>query len=124
MKKKEKIVLSGTSADISAKTTRSQLKKILASSDFFATESQRDFLNFVVQQTLAGNSDEIKGFTVATRVFGRGQDFDQAVEPIVSIQANKLRRAFERYYLVHIDISKGAYVPVFTDRMSFRVEGE
>ena len=90
-----------------------------------------DFLNFVVQQTLAGNSAEIEGFTVATRVFGRGQDFDQAVDPIVSIQANKLRRALERYYLVagqkdlvHIDIPKGAYFPVFTDRMSSRVEGK
>jgi adenylate cyclase len=37
---------------------------------------------------------------VATQVFGRGEDFNQATDPIVSIQANKLRRALERYYLV------------------------
>jgi hypothetical protein len=49
---------------------------------------------------LSGRSHEIKGYTVATQVFGRGEDFNQATDPIVSIQANKLRRALERYYLV------------------------
>lgn len=107
--------------NILADAIRNQLQRILASSEFTATESQRKFLKFVVLETLCGNSAEIKGFAVATRVFGRGDDFDQAVDPIVSIQANKLRRALERYYLVagqsdpvYIDIPKGTYVPVFT----------
>ncbi len=101
--------------------THKQLQRILASTEFTATKSQRKFLNFVVLETLAGNGDNIKGFTVATRVFGRGDDFDQAIDPIVSIQANRLRLALERYYLVvghndpvYIDIPKGTYVPVFT----------
>ncbi len=108
---------------ISADSIRNQLRRILASPEFTATESQRKFLKFVVLETLAGNSDEIKGFTVATCVFGRGDDFDQGIDPIVSIQANKLRRALERYYLVaghsdpvYIDIPKGTYVPVFTEQ--------
>ncbi|BHH84687.1 hypothetical protein [Desulforhopalus sp. 52FAK] len=108
--------------ELSIDSIRNQLQRILASSEFTATESQRKFLDFVVLQTLAGYSSEIKGFTVATCVFGRGDDFDQANDPIVSIQANKLRRALERYYLVagqndsvHIDIPKGTYVPVFTE---------
>ena len=101
--------------------THKQLQRILTSPEFTATKSQRKFLNFVVLETLAGNGDDIKGFTVATRVFGRGDDFDQAIAPIVSIQANKLRRALERYYLVvghndpiFINIPKGTYIPVFT----------
>lgn len=106
---------------LSTDSIRNQLQRIQASPEFTATESQRKFLDFVVLQTLSGNSGEIKGFTVATCVFGRGDDFDQANDPIVSIQANKLRRALERYYLVaghndsiYIDIPKGTYVPVFT----------
>jgi adenylate cyclase len=75
-----------------------------------------------VETALAGRSHEIKGYTVATQVFGRGEDFNQATDPIVSIQANKLRRALERYYLVagqndpiRIEIPKGTYVPLFRE---------
>ena len=77
-----------------------QLQKILDSQEFQATENQRDFFHFVVSETLAERAHEIKGYTVATRVFGRKADFDPNLDPIVNIQANKLRRALERYYLV------------------------
>jgi adenylate cyclase len=105
---------------LSPKNIQRQLHRILASVEFQATDQQREFLRFVVSETLAGNAHEIKGFTVATRVFGRKMDFDQTIDPIVSIQANKLRRALERYYLVagkqdqvRIDLPKGTYVPTF-----------
>ena len=101
------------------------LDSLLVSPDFKATPQQTAMLKFVVAQTLAGNSDTIKGFTVATEVFGRGADFDQNIDPIVSIQAARLRRALERYYqtsgkneALRIDIPKGTYVPVFEMRSS------
>lgn len=99
---------------------REQMKRLLNSTEFKATDAQKAFLKYVVEKTLAGQTDGIKGYTVATEVFGRKEDFDQATDPIVSIQANKLRRALERYYLVEgqkdsirIDIPKGSYVPLF-----------
>jgi adenylate cyclase len=104
----------------SAESIQHQVNRILASPEFKATDVQKSFLTYVVETVLAGRSHEIKGYTVATQVFGRGEDFNQATDPIVSIQANKLRRALERYYLVagqndpiRIDIPKGTYVPVF-----------
>ena len=103
-----------------AEEIRQQLQRILDSPEFHATQRQREFLQFVVAETIAGRSEEIKGYTIATRVFGRNEDFDQAMDPIVSIQAGQLRRALERYYLVagsrdpiRIDIPKGTYVPTF-----------
>jgi TolB-like protein/tetratricopeptide (TPR) repeat protein len=97
-----------------------QLKKITGSPEFLVTKRQLDFLNFVVSETLHGRSADLKGYLVATKVFGRTAEFDASTDPIVSIQANKLRRALERYYLVEgqrdpirIDIPKGAYVPSF-----------
>ena len=97
-----------------------QLARIQESPEFMASEAQRAFLHYVIAKTLAGQADEIKGYTIATEVFGRSPDFDQATDPVVSIQANKLRRALERYYLVagqadpiRIDIPKGSYVPTF-----------
>jgi adenylate cyclase len=101
-----------------------QLQRILASPAFRATDAQKAFLEFVVKKMLTGESEEIKGYTVATRVFGRREDFDQATDPIVSIQANKLRRALEHYYLtagnkdpVRIEIPKGSYVPNFIEQI-------
>jgi TolB-like protein len=105
---------------VSSDESRRQLQRILDSPEFHATDRQREFLKFVVAETLGGRSHTVKAYTVATRVFGRTDDFDQATDPIVSIQANQLRRALERYYLVAgqndpvvIDIPKGGYVPTF-----------
>jgi TolB-like protein len=100
-----------------------QFRRIVESPDFSATPQQRAFLEFVVTQTLSGKGHNIKGYTIATQVLGRDENFDQAIDPIVSIQANKLRRALERYYLlsgkedtIHLEIPWGTYVPVFKTR--------
>ena len=107
----------------SRKAIEKQMQRIQSSPEFHATKQQRAFLDFVVSETLTGRSHEIKGYTVATRVFGRSPDFDPTYDPIVSIQANKLRRALERYYLtagkhdsLRTDIPKGTYVPTFHEQ--------
>jgi adenylate cyclase len=109
-----------SSSGFPSSIVKAQMERILNSPEFKATDAQRAFLRYVVEKTLAGHADAIKGYTVATEVFGRHEDFDQATDPIVSIQANKLRRALERYYLVggqndpvRIEIPKGSYVPLF-----------
>lgn len=101
---------------------RTQLDRILGHPEFHATEKMREFLRFIVEETLAGNARSLKGFTIATEVFGRDEEFDPAHDPVVRIQAGRLRRAVERYYLVagrndpiYIDIPKGGYVPVFSE---------
>lgn len=103
-----------------AERMRHHLDHLLGSPHFKATDTQRAFLQFVVEKSLAGKAHEIKGFTVATEVFRRSADFDQSSDPIVSIQANKLRRTLELYYLTkgtedpfRIEIPKGSYVPIF-----------
>lgn len=107
-------------SNISADEIRRQLDRLLASPDFQVTPQQSALLNYVVNQTLSGNASLIKGYTVATEAFGRKSDFNQSIDPIVSIQAAGLRKALEFYYLrvgkhdpVRIDIPKGTFVPVF-----------
>ena len=97
-----------------------QLHRILSSPEFDATARQKKFLRFVTQMFLEGRAGEIKGYTVATEVFGRKTDFDPSTDPIVSIEARRLRRNLEHYYLtagrrdrVQITIPKGSYVPSF-----------
>jgi adenylate cyclase len=100
---------------------REQLDRILTHREFHATDKMRDFLRFVVEEKLAGRASRLKGYTIATRVFARGDDFDASEDPVVRIQAGRLRRALERYYLVaggrdpiFIDIPKGRYIPYFS----------
>lgn len=100
---------------------RSQLSRILASPAFDAPARNRRFLEFVVQQAIEGRADRIKAYTIATDVFHRGTDFDPQLDSIVRIEAGRLRRSLEHYYLtagvddpVRIAIPKGSYVPVFT----------
>jgi adenylate cyclase len=107
---------------------RQQLDKILISHQFVNSPNKRNFLRFIVEKTLAGQSAGIKGYTVATQVLGRKADFDPDLDPIVRIQAGRLRRALERFYEVQgksdavvIEVPKGSYVPVF--RTISRQEG-
>ncbi len=92
----------------------------VASADFPASARNRRFLEYVVRRTLDGSPDKISGYHVATRVFGREPDFNPTTDPIVRIEAAKLRRDLEVYYLksgsrapVRITLPRGGYVPVF-----------
>src|SRR4051794_10670903 len=78
-------------------------------------------LRYVVEEALAGRGERIKAYTVAVEVFGRDEAFDANADPAVRLEAGRLRRALERYYLVAgradlvlIGIPKGGYVPAFT----------
>jgi adenylate cyclase len=96
-----------------------ELERVLASRDFDASPRSRTFLRYVVGETLAGRQDRLTQQAIATTVFDRREDFDPTVDPIVRIQAGRLRRSLERYYLlagtadpVRIELPRGTYVPV------------
>jgi TolB-like protein len=108
------------SVDPSPEAIRAQLAEILQSPHFDSTSRSRRFLTYVVEETLAGRAERIKAFSIATDVFGRDASFDAHSDPIVRLEAARLRRALEQYYLVAgqgdplvITIPKGAYVPSF-----------
>lgn len=109
-----------TDPSIAPEEILSALQRILASKDFPATDRNRRFLEFVVRQALDGRFEKIDGYHVATEVFGRAPDFNPTVDPIVRIEASKLRRDLELYYLkrgeageVRISLPRGGYIPVF-----------
>jgi TolB-like protein/tetratricopeptide (TPR) repeat protein len=99
---------------------RTELERILSSPAFDASSRNRQFLGYVVEEALAGRADRIKAYTIATAVFGRQADFDPQLDSIVRIEAGRLRRALERFYLMagpgagtRISIPRGSYVPSF-----------
>jgi adenylate cyclase len=104
----------------SPEEVRTQLKRIVNSPEFSIPERGCAFLRYVVEETIEGRAGRIKAYSVAIEVFGRDEGFTQD-DPVVRIEAGKLRRALERYYLlgghndsVRIDMPKGSYVPSFT----------
>jgi adenylate cyclase len=104
-----------------AQGVREHLEGILASAQFDGSSRSRDFLCFIVEEALGGRSDALTQALIAARVFGRKGDFDPALDPVVRVQAGRLRRSLERYYLlssdtdsVRIELLKGTYAPVFS----------
>jgi TolB-like protein len=97
-----------------------QMERVLASPEFRSPDRGRKFLRFIVTETLAGRSQFLKAFTIANEIFGRKSSFDAQNDPVVRIEAGRIRRELERYYLVAgqtdaimITIPKGGYVPHF-----------
>src|SRR5262249_31956574 len=96
-----------------------QLDRILSSQVFQGAEILKSFLRFVVGKSLEGLDSEIKEYTLATEVFGRG-DYDPRVDSLVRVQAARLRSKLEEYYAsegrndaVYLHLPKGHYVPEF-----------
>lgn len=109
-----------TSADPREPDARDALAKILTAPDFQASEQRRKFLSYIVEESLAGRADQLKGYTVALAVFDRDESFDAQADPIVRIEARRLRHDLNGYYAgtgrddpVYITVPKGAYVPNF-----------
>jgi TolB-like protein len=99
------------------------LRKIIAHTSPDTTERSRRLLEYLVTEELEGRGSRIKAYSIATEVLGRPSSFDPQKDPIVRIEAARLRRVLEHYYLteghedaVIIEIPKGAYVPHFRFR--------
>ncbi|SEQ06350.1 hypothetical protein SAMN05428969_1781 [Devosia sp. YR412] len=78
------------------------------------------FLEYIVNCTLDGQEQSIKAYSIAVDVFGRAPDFDPQADPIVRVQARRLRSLLDDYYsgpglhdAVQIRLPVGRYIPEF-----------
>jgi adenylate cyclase len=102
---------------------REQLARMLASRSFAHAERLRKFLRFVVHAALDGSGSAPKEYVIAVEVCGRPADFDPAADPIVRVDATRLRSRLAAYYAdegrddpVEISLPKGSYEPRFALR--------
>jgi hypothetical protein len=72
---------------VPANAVRAQLSRILASEHFVRSERLSHFLEFTVEQTLAGRADLLKEYPIGVEVFGRKDSFDPRIDAIVRVQA-------------------------------------
>ncbi len=110
-----------TSAIPDPEEIRAQIDRMIASDEFSRSPQLGAFLRFVVESVLQGNSSRIKAYTIGVEVFRRDSRFDPQLDPIVRVEATRLRRTIDRYYAsiggddtVRIDIPRGSYVPTFS----------
>jgi TolB-like protein/tetratricopeptide (TPR) repeat protein len=102
----------------SEELVRAELARILESDDFKATPRRKKLLQYLVEQLLSGRERELKGYTIATVVFDRDDNFDPQTDPVVRLEARRLRHDLDGYYVsagrddpLRISIPKGQYVP-------------
>jgi serine/threonine-protein kinase len=115
---------SGTAvAKIPEKGIRQQLNRILASKTFHQVDRLKRFISFIVMEAIAGRGGELKEYVIGVHVFDKEPSFDPRTDPIVRVQARRLRARLVRYYReegqnddVIIDLPKGGYAPTFRRR--------
>lgn len=108
---------------------REQLAKLLANDAFTTNAKRRKFLQYIVEESLAGRAERIKGYAIALAALDRDETFDPQTDPVVRLEARHLRRELEHYYLtvgsedpVKVTIPKGGYVPNFERQSNARTE--
>lgn len=101
-------------------TEEAALERLLADPALRMSDRQRKFLRYVASATLSGHGNSVKAYTIGVDVFGRGSDFDPMTDPIVRVEAARLRVALERYYLgpgrkepLQVHLEKGRYLTCF-----------
>ena len=115
----------GASPEADAEVVRRALVRVLEADELRSSPQLGNILRFVVEATLEGRSDAIKGYTIAVEALGRDASFDPQADPIVRVEATRLRRALERYYAgagaadeIEIVVPRGSYVPQFIPRQT------
>jgi len=100
------------------KAIREQLVRILNSGPFHQAQRRQRFLEYIVNEALAGRGERLKGYTIAQAVFDRTDTFDSNVDPIVRMEAARLRDRLREYYdgdgqgdPIRIELPKGSYSP-------------
>jgi serine/threonine-protein kinase len=76
------------------------------------------FLRLAVERVLDGKSAELKEYLIGVEVFDRSESYDPRVDPIVRVEARRLRSKLKTYYEsdgredpIVIDFATGTYAP-------------
>ena len=103
----------------SPEEVRTQLARVLQSTEFARTTRLKGLLEFIVTCVLEGREDQLTSSKIAAQVFQR-ESFNPETDSIVRTEASRLRQRLHEYYShsgrrerVVIMLGKGDYLPVF-----------
>jgi TolB-like protein len=102
-----------------------QLNRISESEEFRNCPQLLRFLRFAVKEALSGCGGGLKERLIGMEVFGRPSDYDAGADPVVRVEARRLRQKLAEYYsregrqdVVEIRLPKGHYLPLFETKSS------
>src|SRR5262245_16937775 len=118
-----KLATTIAAASLSERAIREQIERIVSSAAFYPSDRLKHFITFVAGEALKGKADSLKEYAIGVHVFGRETAFDPRTDPVVRVQARRLRARLEKYYReegqndeIVVDLPKGGYAPVFRRR--------
>lgn len=109
---------------------REELDRVLADRRFSGAPQMSAFLRYIVNQTLVGNANRIKAFSVGVDALGKPDSFDAQADPSVRVLALRLRKTLATMYeslddcKAIIELRVGSYVPAFYQVSSEKAEDE
>ena len=119
-----------TSQRIPDKAVRLQLERVLNSPTFQQADRLKRFLRFITLEAIQGRSAQLKEYVIGVQVFGKEESFDPRTDPIVRVQARRLRARLVNYYHgegqnddVAIELPKGGYAPIFRRKVTSGAAG-
>lgn len=108
---------------------RTELEMMLGAPVFAQSSRCKRFLSYIVLETLAGNSGQLKERTIGIGVFDRPTDYDTGDDSIVRVTANEVRKRLGQFYRestsahsIQIELPRGSYVPEFRIQRSWQSE--
>ena len=98
-----------------------ELSHVLESAAFRTSKRCRDFLTYIVKQTITGRQVTLKERSIGVDLFQLPHDFDTGQHTIVRVTASEVRKKLAQYYLaengavhpVRIDLPPGSYSAEF-----------
>lgn len=97
-----------------------ELQRVVASPHFCNSKRYPALLQYIVENTLAGNSDRLKERTLGVEVFERPATYDTNADTVVRYTAGEVRKRLLLYYSEHgqnsnirISLPPGSYIPEF-----------
>ena len=99
---------------------RTQLSRILDSRGFRRSDRMIRFLRFAVEQMIQRREQVLKEHLIGVEVFDRKPSYDAGADPIVRVEARRLRAKLKGYYEeegcndpIWIEFPVGGYAPIF-----------
>src|SRR5580658_2139049 len=114
-----------TKGDIAS--LQKHLKEVIEGDAFKGSHRSGQFLQYIIDQSIAGHFDSLKERVIGMELFGRSPSYDTGDDAIVRVTASEVRRRLLQHYGTNeqtsgfrLSLPLGSYIPEIKRRSSNR----